>query len=92
MKTYLCPVCGYDQLEFPPKDFSICASCGTEFGYDDRMLSHAELTEQWVKHGCPWFDVEEQRPFGWQPYLQLIRAGLGWAVPKHEELKISVAA
>src|SRR6266496_2663826 len=29
--VYLCPVCGYDQLDEPPQHYSTCPSCGTEF-------------------------------------------------------------
>jgi len=79
---YTCPVCAYTELEFPPQDFSICACCGTEFGYDDRALSHHELTEKWVALGCLWFDSEEQKPFGWNAYLQLLNGGMRWALPR----------
>jgi hypothetical protein len=71
-----CPVCGYDALEFPPRDFSICACCGTEFGYDDRVLTHSDLRAEWIAKGCPWFDIDEPRPVDWNPYEQLVRAGL----------------
>lgn len=92
MKTCTCPVCAYAGLEFPPVNFSICACCGTEFGYDDRMLSHAELTEKWVQRGCPWFDADERKPVGWNPYLQLINGGLGWAIRQAKELQVTVGA
>lgn len=78
----ICPVCAYNKLEFPPANFSICGCCGTEFGYDDRAMTHAELTKEWVRQGCPWFDQGEQKSIGWNAYLQLIHGGLGWAVPK----------
>ena len=71
-----CPVCGYDQLEFPPTNFSICACCGTEFGYDDRVLSHQELTQEWIDAGCKWFDQGEPQPPQWNAYEQLLRAKL----------------
>lgn len=83
-----CPVCAYNQLEFPPTDYSICACCGTEFGYDDRALSHAELTKLWVDNRCPWFDLEEPKPPGWNGYQQLINGGMKWAVPKFANYKI----
>jgi len=86
----ICPVCAYRQLEFAPENFSICACCGTEFGYDDRMLTRAELTEKWVQEGCPWFDEDETRPLGWNAYSQLLSGGLAWAVPR--PMQISVAA
>jgi hypothetical protein len=74
MNEHTCPVCGYDQLEFPPRDYSICACCGTEFGYDDRALTHGELRARWMSKGCVWFDVDEPRPLGWSAYDQLLRA------------------
>jgi hypothetical protein len=76
-----CLVCGYNRMEFPPADFTICACCGTEFGYDDRVLTHGELTQRWVENNCPWFDPDEPRPRGWNAYKQLIEAGLGRYVP-----------
>jgi|SRR6266853_4662116 len=76
-----CPVCGYNKLEFPPTNFTICACCGTEFGYDDRVLSHPVLREKWIQHGCPWFDRDEAKPQGWNPYLQMTTAKLNWAFP-----------
>jgi len=79
-----CPVCAYTGLEFPPTNYSICACCGTEFGYDDRVLSHAELTRRWVAAGRHWFDEDEPKPFGWNAYMQLIQGNLGWAVPRYE--------
>ena|SRR3990172_8798305 len=71
-----CPVCGYDQLEFPPANFSICACCGTEFGYDDRLLSHEQLRNKWIDEGCRWFDQGEPQPPNWSAYEQLLRASL----------------
>jgi hypothetical protein len=78
----ICPICGYKSLEFPPIDYTICACCGTEFGYDDRVLSHTELTKRWVDNGCPWFDDGEQKPLGWNAYMQLSEGGFRWALPK----------
>ena len=77
----LCPVCGYDKLEFPPANFSICACCGTEFGYDDRVLTHYQLREKWILDGCAWFDEVEQQPNGWNPYVQMMNARLTWSFP-----------
>lgn len=50
----MCPVCGYG-MKFPASDFHICPCCGTEFGYDDAVLSHAELREEWIGAGSKWF-------------------------------------
>lgn len=80
---YPCPVCGYRELEEPPERFSICPSCGTEFGYDDfvfdprdRVRKLSELRNQWLAAGAPWFDRGMQPPPNWRPYAQIIEAGL----------------
>ena len=48
LSMYICPVCGYDRLEEPPKNFSICPSCGTEFEFDDTFQTHAQLRAAWL--------------------------------------------
>jgi hypothetical protein len=68
---YLCPVCGYERLEDPPKDFTICPSCGTEFGYDDAFSSHAELRAKWLRNGAPWWSRVDPRPENWDPQQQV---------------------
>jgi hypothetical protein len=72
---YICPVCGYDQLEDPPTDYNICECCGTEFGYHDAHRSHAELRQRWIMAGMPWWDRRVAPPPGWNPVTQLSRAG-----------------
>ena len=71
-----CPVCGYDRLELPPLDYSICPCCGTEFGASDRILTYEQLRDTWINSGCIWFDTDEPRPVNWNPFEQLRRAGL----------------
>jgi hypothetical protein len=78
--TFLCPVCGYDQMDAPPRNYEICSCCGTEFGNDDAFLSHSQLRQQWLDHGAPWFF--RQPPLGWNPYLQLMRAKLPYVKPR----------
>jgi hypothetical protein len=46
-----CPVCAYAAPKYSPEDFTICPSCGTEFGYHDSKKSHAELRAEWVERG-----------------------------------------
>jgi predicted RNA-binding Zn-ribbon protein involved in translation (DUF1610 family) len=78
-ESYLCPVCGFDGLDEPPRDalglasFGICPSCGTEFGYDDATRSHAELRTQWKDKGMPWFSRSKAPPAAWDPAEQLRR-------------------
>jgi len=52
---FTCPICGFDGLNYPPNNFSICPSCGTEFGYDDEQYSHTELREKWITNGKQWW-------------------------------------
>jgi hypothetical protein len=70
-----CPVCGYP-LENGPEEFSICPSCGTEFGYSDARRSHPELSGAWIADGAPWTGPAEMRPTGWSAVAQLEAAGL----------------
>jgi hypothetical protein len=69
--SYQCPVCGFDKMPFPPKDNNICSCCGTEFGYHDLRLSHADLRAQWIAKGAPWFSKRMPKPDGWNPIAQL---------------------
>ena len=68
---HICPVCGYDRLTDPPLNFTICPSCGTEFGYDDAFASHAQLRAQWLRNGPRWWSPVDPRPDNWDPYLQV---------------------
>jgi len=71
---YQCPVCFYDDLPYPPADYHICLCCGTEFGNDDKDVSHAQLREMWVASGTPWFF--RNPPAEWNPRTQLSKAGM----------------
>lgn len=66
----ICPVCGY-LMEDPPKDYNICPSCGTEFGYHDLNSSIAELRAAWLRTGPRWWSRVDAQPYNWDPYLQL---------------------
>ena len=73
---HMCPVCGYDQLRRPARDFIICPSCGTEFDYHDATTSHEELRARWLRRGAAWTSRVVQPPQGWNAYDQLVRARL----------------
>ncbi len=75
----MCPVCGYNNLEYPPEDYFICPSCGTEFGYDDFTVTHDELRRRWLDRGAHWFSGFVPRPQNWSPVTQLFNARLGFA-------------
>lgn len=54
--SYLCPVCDYAMQDSPdPALFNICPCCGTEFGYDDFFLTHAEIRALWLRNGSRWW-------------------------------------
>lgn len=72
---YTCPVCFFDQMPDPDKDFNICPCCGTEFGNDDVDVSHAELRADWIHSGAQWFFGVP--PVGWNRWLQVMRADVG---------------
>ena len=69
---YLCPVCGYNELDQPPNRYNICPSCGTEFDSDDLVLSHSELRKQWIDNGTRWWSEFVLPPNGWDPFGQLL--------------------
>ena len=68
---YTCPVCGFDRLEDPPNNYTICPSCGTEFEYDDARMSRAGLRRAWVEGGYQWWSKLEPPPARWNPERQL---------------------
>ncbi len=71
---YTCPVCGYDQLQYRPTNFTICPSCYTEFGYDDTTLSHQELQAEWLRNGARWEGINVMPPPpGWDALKQVER-------------------
>lgn len=85
-ERWICPVCGYPDLDEPPRDrmgyalFGICPCCMVQFGYDDvaptaegMTARQAALRAGWIAEGCPWKGVGNP-PDGWNGRRQ---AGLG---------------
>lgn len=78
MTGHICPVCGYPELQDPPRSpsggasYEICPSCGFEFGVtdDDLGLSPTEWRHRWVADGMPWSSTSPT-PAGWDPATQL---------------------
>jgi hypothetical protein len=77
---YTCPVCMFPRLPYPPRDYHICPCCGTEFGNDDADFSCEQLREMWIAGGANWFFGKA--PEGWNPWMQLLRAGFSTLVPQ----------
>ena len=74
---FTCSVCGYDGLNEAPYDehgcssFTICPSCGTEFGYDDCSMTHEVLRKKWVLSGMKWWSTAISKPKDYDPVVQL---------------------
>ena len=72
MKTTICPICGYDELEYPINEFDICPCCLCEFGVSDEEWSEVELRNDWVSHGALWawesYDIPQ--PANWNARKQ----------------------
>jgi|ERR1039458_10226877 hypothetical protein len=70
LRKYLCPVCGF-YLDYPPKDFNICPSCGVEFDADTIEYSDEELRQAWMARGMTWSSSVIPRPASYNPVAQL---------------------
>lgn len=76
MAKYLCPVCGYPELDEPPylngqASFEICPCCGYEFGYNDpNPASKETFLRNWVRMGTPWA-TPSLKPKKWDAKAQL---------------------
>ena len=75
-----CPVCRYEgpdaaaYEEIGCPTYEICPCCGTQFGYDDFALTHAELRARWIEGGAKWW-ASRPAPAGGDPARQLARQG-----------------
>lgn len=78
---YSCPVCGYSQMTEPPKDYAICPSCATEFGYSDFSKNYRQLRNEWLANGANWFSSATGPPFLWNGFRQVAEAGLPYDIP-----------
>jgi hypothetical protein len=75
---YICPVCGFPELNEPPfgvssePSYEICSCCGFEFGFDcgDDKQTFAKFRQNWLAHGAPWF-MPGLKPIGWDVEKQL---------------------
>lgn len=77
-ESHTCPVCGYDQLQEPPRNrtggasMEICPCCGFQFGVtdDDKGISYDDYRQGWITDGMPWTS-KQKPPKGWNPQTQL---------------------
>jgi hypothetical protein len=88
MTKFVCPVCGWDQLNEPPyyndKDlpsYEGCPGCGFETGFhdDSEIYSIKEMIkryrDRWIQEGMSWSSSMEM-PVDWDPKKQLKNIGI----------------
>jgi len=81
-------------LRRPAADHTICPSCGTQFGYSDAGPAplpriRAELRNRWIRKGPQWHSRVVAAPLGWDPLLQLRRAGMDYENPWNPNIQIT---
>jgi transcriptional regulator with XRE-family HTH domain len=86
MKYEACPVCGYDEMPYPPVPENICPCCGTQFGFDDHYHSPQELRSAWIEKDFPFFSDTRRPPKDWSPYRQLFIAEHGIDLISHPRM------
>lgn len=72
---FVCPVCFFADLPYPPEDYNICPCCGTEFENDDVEHTYDELRLNWIARGAQWF-YGEPHP-NWSAWGQLAARSYG---------------
>ncbi|MBD7912472.1 hypothetical protein [Clostridium cibarium] len=83
MNKYTCHVCGYPNLDEPPRgidgkipSFDICDCCGVEFGYEDTSEANIiRYRQKWIEAGGEWF-CKEMKPADWDMKKQLKNIGV----------------
>lgn len=74
MEKYICPVCGFNNLdEYPDLSYEICPCCGVEYGFDDfdfKSLTFDTIRNKWLNEGAKWFNKKE-KPKNWNLEEQL---------------------
>jgi|SRR6185295_3465867 len=89
-KTYVCPVCGYPQLEDPPSRYEICPCCQTQFENDDEFSTRKALRDEWIGKGMKFWATWEL-PNNFAPNKQLHdllwnNTVAAWVMPKRNRL------
>jgi hypothetical protein len=81
---YTCPVCGYPELDEPPRtqsgggSYEICPACGFEFGWtdEDQGYTYEQWRAKWIAEGMRWDRGQSVPPSGWDPVSQLRNIGV----------------
>ena len=72
--TYICPVCGFNKIPMPVKEYDLCPCCLFEFYVNDEDATYAELRDDWIQHGSQWAwgNAEIPQPPHWSARRQLL--------------------
>lgn len=78
--SYICPVCGFPELEENPEyigSFEICSSCRFQFGVtdDDKGYTYEQWRNKWIAEGMRW-GGSNAAPENWNPVEQLKNIGI----------------
>lgn len=76
---HTCPVCGWPELQEPPRSptgaasFELCPCCGFEFGYDDddQGVTYEQARARWIAGGMKWWSGTRPSPEDWDPLKQI---------------------
>jgi hypothetical protein len=81
MSGFICPICGFDGLEYEPYvgrsgSTEICPCCGFHFGVTEwdefEPITLAEWRAIWIKDGMPWRSLGNiHPPLNWDPVKQI---------------------
>jgi hypothetical protein len=97
---HTCPVCGYPELDEPPRStsgggsYEICPSCGFQFGLDDDDggIGYATSRERWIAAGMPWSSRSRERPSTWNPAVPEASASRALAEQLHRDQVLATRA
>ncbi len=82
--NYVCPVCGYANLDRTPyrenkePSYDICPSCSFQYGKtdDDEGYNFETWRLKWIREGMIWDKNYTSPPLGWDPKKQLLNIGI----------------
>jgi hypothetical protein len=80
--THSCLVCGYPNLNEPPRgksgggSYEICPACGFQFGVDDddKGIAYSEWRGKWLAEGGKWSSKGIPQPGNWKPAVKRVAA------------------
>lgn len=85
-EKYICPVCGYPEMDEPARydsggaSLEFCCCCGFQFGFhdDSEGITYKKWRTDWVAKGMIWdgWAGNIPQPKNWNPKAQLSNIGI----------------